>query len=252
MPTNQRIRPIPPINSSVWAFSIGGLVRHPLIVSYAELLRLPSVTLPVSVICADRRSLDTAAYTGVPLSTLFDLIDVDPAARFVTLYAYDGYSTVLPLDALRDHAVLAYALNDQPLTHDQGFPARLVLPGRFGYKLPKWITRVELTENESGGFWESRGFDRNGTIRALAEITHHEALSGGAIRLHGFAYGHPDPVRFINLRVDSQYTATHFAVDPAQTRWQIDWTPPYTNSVFTLYVMALLQNYHPHGYTIRT
>ena len=137
MPTNQHIRSIPPINSQVWAFSIGGLVRHPLILSYADLVRQPSVTLPVSVICTDRRSIDSATYTAVPLSALFDLVELREGAQYVTLHAYDGYTTVLKLDDLREQAYIAYASNGQPLTHEQGAPARLVIPGRYGYKMPK-------------------------------------------------------------------------------------------------------------------
>ena len=230
MPTNQRIRLIPAINKDVWAFSIGGLVRHPLILSYNDLLRQPTVTLPVSLICTDRRSIDTAEYTGVPLSALFDLVDLDPNATNVLIHGYDGYSTILSLEDFREQAVIAYMLDGETLTHDQGFPARLVIPGRFGYKMPKWVTRVEATAHESGGFWESRGFDRDGIANAV-EITAHETLANGMIRLHGFVYSPSTPVLELQIAVD-RGNRTSFPLEANQTRWQVDWTPPYPNGVF--------------------
>lgn len=229
MPTNQHIRSIPPINSHVWAFSIGGLVRHPLILSYADLLRQPSVTLPVSVICTDRRSLDSAHYTGVPLSALFDLVELREGAQFVTLHAYDGYTSVLRLDDLREQAYIAYAIDGQPLTHEQGAPARLVIPGRYGYKLPKWITRLEATEQAISGTWEKRGFDRDGQLNAVVEITHHETLADGQVRLHGFAYSPTETLDMLEIMVD-RGLSTRFPL--SGTYWQVDWMPPYPNGNF--------------------
>lgn len=251
MPTNQRIRSISPINPAVWAFGIGGMVRHPLILSYADLPRFPSVTLPVSIICTERRGIDTAHYTGIPLAAVFELVDLPSGANFAILRGYDGYSTLLPLDVLRDQGVIAYASDGQPLTHEQGAPARLVIPGRYGYKMPKWVSRIEVTDQAVGGTWESRGFDRAGAINQLAEITHHEVLPNGMIRLHGFAYGYPEPVSLITVQVDSAQSMNHFTVDPARTHWQLDWTPPYPNGVFTLYSSAMGQQSRPRGYIIR-
>ncbi len=229
MPTNQHIRSIPPINSHVWAFSIGGLVRHPLILSYADLLRQPSVTLPVSVICMDRRSIDSANYTGVRLSTLFNLVELQEGAEYVTLRAYDGYTSVLNLDDLREQAYIAYAINGQPLTHEQGAPARLVLPGRYGYKLPKWITRLEATAHAVSGTWEQRGFDLEGKLNAVVEITNHETLADGHIRLHGFAYSPTETLDVLEIMVD-RGLSTRFPLTGSY--WHVDWTPPYPNGNF--------------------
>ncbi len=233
MPTNQYIRSIPPINSQVWAFSIGGLVRHPLILSYADLVRQPSVTLPVSVICTDRRSIDSANYTAVPLSALFDLVELREGAQYVTMHAYDGYSTALSLFFFRYlHAHIAYSIDGQPLTHDQGFPARLVVPGYYGYKMPKWITRLEVTAEEQLGFWESRGFDRSGRLLGMIEFAFHEVLEDGTIRLHGVAYsGRSTDTEAVEIYVD-RGTGTKFPLSPNQRHWQVDWTPPYANGVF--------------------
>ena len=229
MPTNQHIRSIPPINSHVWAFSIGGLVRHPLILSYADLLRQPSVTLPVSVICTDERSIDSANYTGVPLSALFELVELREDVQSVSLHAYDGYTTVLNLDDLREQAYIAYALDGQPLTHEQGAPARLVIPGRYGYKLPKWITRLEATEAAQAGTWEQRGFDLDGKVKAVVEITHHETLADGRIRLHGFAYCPDEKLDMLEILVD-RGLPTRFPL--TGTYWHVDWTAPYPNGSF--------------------
>lgn len=235
---------------------MGGLVNHPLILSYADVLRQPSLTLPVSLVCTDRRRIDTTAYTGVPLSALFDLVEVDASAAWVTLHAYDGYSTILPLDDVRKSAVLAYAINGQSLTHEQGAPARVIMPEHYGYKMPKWVTRLEITAQPGSGTWESRGFDREGKIDAVVEATAHETLPDGTIRLFGFAYAPATTVCELHVCVDDETRSTRFDLQPGQTEWQVEWTPPYANGVFRFWfgLRAADQTvaFNARRYTVRT
>ena len=259
MATHQQIRSIPPVNREVWAFSLGGLVRHPLSLSFADLAALPAVTQTVSVICTTRQSIDTAEYTGVPVSALLDLVEIDPSAQAALLHGYDGYSATLKLHELRERALIAYAVNGQPLTHDQGYPARIVVPGRWGYKHIKWGTRIELTDQARGGTWESNPEFKhpqgNSPGDLAIAITGHEHLTNSTIRIHGFLYADPafQPKLFLNIDHTVQ---TEFPLTPGQTAWHVDWTPPYSNGVFS--VTARAYNATPNrsstfaDYVIRT
>ena len=122
-------------------------VRRPLILSYADLLALPTQTLRCAITCAapnsDQPLIGEAVWRGVPLQTLLDELDNPPNAHYAHIAAADGYTTVLPLDALAQ-TLLVTAMDDAPLPLEHGYPARLIAPGLHGYKMPKWIERIEL------------------------------------------------------------------------------------------------------------
>lgn len=228
----QHFRQISPINVNYWAFAIGGAVRHPLILSYADLLALPVVEVGCTIACAghspDQPLLGDGLWSGVPLSALLAEVDIDPAAQFARVHSYDGYSAVLMLDRLRD-SLLALTLDGEPLPHDHGFPARLIARGQGGYKLPKWVTRVELTGSADGGFWESRGLPIDGAVTPVAAILDHTPTGSGSIRLSGAAYAGEQAITRIEIRIDGgDPMPVPFEPDePSRwTRWQIDWTPP--------------------------
>src|SRR5690606_9293602 len=125
------------INAETWSFSIGGLARHPLIWSYDDLLAMSAVELPCTLVCASNlpggERIGHAVWRGVPLAALLDTIDVPPAVTFARLEAAGGGRTVVGLDALRG-GLLATHMNGAPLTPEQGYPARLILPGLYEHK----------------------------------------------------------------------------------------------------------------------
>jgi hypothetical protein len=80
-------------------------------------------------------------------------------------YGADGYSSSITLDyAMQDDVILAYEMNGEVLPEEQGYPLRLVAPGKYGYKWVKWITHIELVDHDYRGFWESRGWSDDATI----------------------------------------------------------------------------------------
>ncbi len=98
-----------------------------------------------------------------------DLIEeagVDSRAKVVIFYAYDGYSTSLPLDYVVDNDILmAYKMNGVVLPPERGFPFQLVAESKLGYKWIKWVTEIELSDDVNyRGFWESRGFSNDADL----------------------------------------------------------------------------------------
>lgn len=259
----QNIRTIPTINPNYWSFVIHGSVRHPLIHSLDEVRALPAQTFRCAVTCAgmssnrraaaDHPLIGEADWHGVPLSALLDRVEIDPAVRYARLHAADGYITVLPLERLAE-SFLVYAMNDAPLPPEHGFPARLIAPGRGGYKMPKWIERVELTTSPDGGFWEARGWSLAGDAPTTAAITDHQPTASDVIRLQGVAYAGGRAITALELSVDGG-AAMPISFTPADpftlTRWQIDWLPPGAGDFHVRLRASDGQTDHYHDHLIR-
>jgi DMSO/TMAO reductase YedYZ molybdopterin-dependent catalytic subunit len=108
----------------------------------------------------------TILWKGVLVKDLLNEAGVDSKAKVVIFYAYDGYSTSLPLSFIIDNEILmAYKMNGLVLPPERGFPFQLVAESKYGYKWIKWITTIELSDNESyRGYWESRGFSNDANV----------------------------------------------------------------------------------------
>ena len=108
----------------------------------------------------------TILWEGVLVKDLIEAAGVDSGAKAVIFYAYDGYSTSLPLDYIVNNDILiAYKMNDVVLPPERGFPFQLVAESKYGYKWIKWITEIELSDNvDYRGYWESRGFSNDADL----------------------------------------------------------------------------------------
>lgn len=108
----------------------------------------------------------TILWEGVLVKDLLNAAGIDQRTKVVIFYAYDGYSTSLPLDFIINNDILmAYKMNGLVLPPERGFPFQLVAESKYGYKWIKWITKIELSDNESyQGYWESRGFSNDATV----------------------------------------------------------------------------------------
>jgi len=108
----------------------------------------------------------TILWEGVLVKDLIEEAGVDSRAKVVIFYAYDGYSTSLPLDYVVDNDILmAYKMNGVVLPPERGFPFQLVAESKLGYKWIKWVTEIELSDDVNyRGFWESRGFSNDADL----------------------------------------------------------------------------------------
>jgi sulfane dehydrogenase subunit SoxC len=227
----QHIRTVPSINSSYWSFAIIGRVRRPLILSFDDLRAFPSQTQRCVIACSGKSRqplIGEAVWRGVPLRALLDELALDPTARFALIHAADRYTTVLPLDAL-GHTLVAYEMNGAPLLPEHGFPARLIAPGLHGYKMPKWVERIELSDTPEGGFWESRGWSLDGAAGVKAAILSYDQRADGAIALAGIAYAGGHRIASVHVSIDDgDWMPVPFTQDDplVLAHWQSEWMPP--------------------------
>ena len=155
------------VTASTYRLQITGLVNRTVEYTYDEVLsKFQKYQKVVTLHCVEGWSVKIL-WEGFLVNDLLAEAGVNSSAVAVIFYAYDGYSTMLPLDYLTSKSIIiAYKMNGLTLPPERGFPFELVSESQYGYKWIKWITKMELTDNPNYlGFWESRGFPNNATLR---------------------------------------------------------------------------------------
>ena len=146
--------------------TIDGLVDHTKTYSYADVLSHTYYSKVVTLNCVEGWSV-TILWEGVRVNDLLNESGVKPGASAIIFYAADGYSTSFPLDYIRDNNImLAFRMNNVTMPPERGYPFQLVAENKWGYKWIKWVTRIELTDQDYRGFWEQRGYSNNGDLNA--------------------------------------------------------------------------------------
>ena len=155
------------INASTYKLEIKGLVNRTIEYTYDQILdRFQKYQKVVTLYCVEGWSVKIL-WEGFLVNDLIKEAGVNSSAVGVIFYASDGYSTELPLDYITEHnIIIAYKMNELTIPPERGFPFELVAESQYGYKWIKWITTIELTDNPDYlGYWESRGYPNNATLR---------------------------------------------------------------------------------------
>jgi len=154
------------VDNQTYRLNVTGLVNNSQSFSYDEVLAdFQPYTKVVTLHCVEGWSVKIL-WEGFLVEDLLEQAGADPNATTVIFRAYDGYSTALPMDYIRDNDILiAYKMNDLVLPPERGFPFQLVAESQIGYKWIKWITEIEVSNNSDYlGFWESRGYPNNAPV----------------------------------------------------------------------------------------
>jgi DMSO/TMAO reductase YedYZ molybdopterin-dependent catalytic subunit len=163
-----------------WRLEVSGLVEKPLALSIAQLQAMPSRTQITRHDCVEGWSC-IAKWTGAPLSLILEEAKPKPQARYVMFHCMDTierglagdvkyYGSIDLADARHRQTILAYGMNGRPLPVENGAPLRVRVERQLGYKMPKYLRRVELVDSFSrfgkgrGGYWEDNGYDWFGGI----------------------------------------------------------------------------------------
>jgi DMSO/TMAO reductase YedYZ molybdopterin-dependent catalytic subunit len=154
------------VNESTYRLTITGLANQSVEYTYANVINgFQKYQKVVTLHCVEGWSVKIL-WEGFLLKDLLNKAGINPETVVVIFYAYDGYSTSLPLNYILDNDILiAYKMNGLTLPPERGFPFQLVAESKYGYKWIKWITQIELSDNENyRGFWESRGWSNEADI----------------------------------------------------------------------------------------
>lgn len=154
------------INESTYSLTITVLVNKTVEFSYNDVINgFQKYQKVITLHCVEGWSVKIL-WEGFLLKDLLNEAGITPEAVNVIFYAYDGYSTSLPLNyILEKNILIAYKMNGLTLPPERGFPFELVAESKYGYKWIKWITAIELSDNTNyTGYWESRGFSNDANV----------------------------------------------------------------------------------------
>jgi len=160
------IRGPPPVDLATYRLEVGGAVGRPLNYTYGQVLEgFPHESRVVTLSCVEGWDA-TSRFEGVAVIDLLEASALSPDATTVVFSALDGYTTSLPLAAVRDRRLLlAYRVNNLTLPRSLGQPFILVAEDRWGYKWCRWVTRIEAsTDAAYRGYWERRGYANEGDM----------------------------------------------------------------------------------------
>jgi DMSO/TMAO reductase YedYZ molybdopterin-dependent catalytic subunit len=158
---------VPPRDEQSYRLRVNGLVGRASTYRLSDLRALPQTTFTSDFHCVTGWVVPGVEWSGVRLGELLDRAQPAPSARAVRFRSFDGvYTESLSLeDARRSQVIVALGMLGGPVSHDHGGPVRMYVDRQYGYKSTKWLSGIELTEDEVPGYWEHRGYDVDGTIR---------------------------------------------------------------------------------------
>lgn len=160
-----RILGTPKVDPRAWRLKVGGLVENPLELSLEDINKLPRTVVVRDFHCVTGWSVANVTWEGVRLRLITEMARPLSSAKWVVSAGLDGYSSIVPFeDFVSDEALLALKINDKPLSIEQGFPARVIIPHLYGWKGVKWVTQIVFTDKYVDGYWEALGYHERGYV----------------------------------------------------------------------------------------
>ena len=146
-----------------WSLRVFGLVEAEKTFTWAEMMKLPTVTETVDIHCVTRWSKLDTSWTGIPWREFVKQIKIKPEATHVMAHCEQGFTTNIALSVLDDDdTMFAYLYAGKPLEPDHGYPMRLLVPKKYFWKSAKWIRGLEFMDGDRPGFWERNGYHMEG------------------------------------------------------------------------------------------
>ena len=202
----------PQVDVRKWKLEVLGLVENPLTLTYDEMKSLPSVEQYATLACISNEVggdlIGTTLWRGVRLKDLLVRAGLRQGVIDIILRASDDYTDSIPLDrATADGTLLVFEMNGEPLTPEHGFPVRLLVPGIYGMKNVKWITRIEAVDFDIKGYWQRRGWDDRAEYKTMSRIdTPDGAVKGSETSITGIAFAGDRGVSKVEVSSDGGAT----------------------------------------------
>jgi DMSO/TMAO reductase YedYZ molybdopterin-dependent catalytic subunit len=177
--------------------------------TYQQLLALPSRRIELTLECISNEVggtlISNGLWQGPTVTQLITSADVPKGTDWLLIESADGYTESFPLRELTEDHLLATHLNGAPLTPAHGFPARLIFPGHYGMKQPKWVTRLRLSAVNQRGYWEKNGWDEKAVVKTMSRIDSPldgSAVASGTITFTGIAFAGSRRISQVELSLD--------------------------------------------------
>jgi DMSO/TMAO reductase YedYZ molybdopterin-dependent catalytic subunit len=229
----------PRLDAATWRLTVTGMVDRSLTFTYDDLLALPLYEQYVTIACVSNevggRLVGNALWTGARLREVLDTAGIQPGATQVVGRSFDGWTAGFPTEwVMTDEreALIAVAMNGEPLPAEHGFPARLIVPGLFGYvSATKWLTEIELTAWDAfDAYWVPLGWAKEGPILTQTRIDvprPGSSVGAGQVAVAGVAWAPDRGVTKVEVQIDDgAWNAAELSVAISQAtwvQWQYSW-----------------------------
>jgi len=244
----------PKVDVDLWHLEVDGLVQNRATWRFQDLIGLPAHEQQTTLMCIsnglDAGLISNAIWKGVPLHDLLERAAPLSKAARVRFHGVDNYTDTIPLEKAMDPAtLLAYRMNGVRLPDRHGYPLRAIVPGYFGEKNVKWLTRIELTDAEAKGFYEAQGWgpDFIAPTRSRIDVPDYDSSFSISklqqpIEVKGIAYGGDRGVSRVEFSFDDGKSwrdaeIYYGGAVLAWSLWKTEWRPDALGD-YTLVVRA--------------
>jgi DMSO/TMAO reductase YedYZ molybdopterin-dependent catalytic subunit len=242
---------VPQIDAASWRLKIHGMVDKEIELSYDDILKMPLVERRITLTCVSNQVGDhyvgNATWLGVPMRELLKQAGVKSGADCLVSTSDDDMTISTPIEALTDDrdALLAVGMNGEPLPLKHGFPARMVVPGLYGYvSATKWVVDMEVSRfSDVSTYWTDRKWAEKAPIKTESRIDvprQFASVKPGKVNVAGVAYAQRRGIEKVEVRVDQgDWQEARLATEDTIDNWR-QWVFPWdaTQGQHKIYVRA--------------
>jgi DMSO/TMAO reductase YedYZ molybdopterin-dependent catalytic subunit len=240
---------IPPsVDRATWRLKVSGLVDRQVELTYDELVALPIISQYVTIACVSNEVggdlVGNAKWTGVALRDVLELAGVQANADQLVGRSVDGFTAGMPVGWVMDESrlpMIAVGMNDEPLPRQHGYPARLIIPGLYGYvSATKWLAELQLTRfDDFQAYWIPLGWAARAPILTQSRIDVPKVgapLTAGQVPVAGVAWAPDRGIQAVEVRIDDgPWTPTILSTPISSATW-VQWlyrweAPPGTHQI---------------------
>ncbi len=232
----------PKVDSAGWALEVDGMVDTPRLLSYSDLILRESMEFTSTLECISNpiggKYISTAIWQGFPLVELLREAGMHDGIVDIELHAADGYVESIPLaEALAEDTMIVHTMNGEPLNDGHGAPARLIVPGIFGMKNVKWLTKIIAVNEDIKGYWQERGWSDPAPVVTMSKISTPRAgddvPAGQPFKVGGVAFSGDRGIQRVEVSFDGGATWRDADLsEPLSSLswrlWSVEFTPTTT------------------------
>jgi DMSO/TMAO reductase YedYZ molybdopterin-dependent catalytic subunit len=227
---------IPQVRTEDWSLKIHGMVDKEVTFSYEDIRNRPLIERTVTLTCVSNPVggpyISNATWIGIDLADLLKEAGVQPGAEQLFSTSIDGWNASTPVETAMDPgrgAMLAIGMNGEPLPLAHGFPARMVVPGLYGYvSATKWVTDIEATTwSARQAYWLNRGWGERGPIKTESRIDRPQGFQNvpaGKVTVSGVSWAQHTGIAKVEVRVDQgPWQPAELSGEVSVDTWRMWW-----------------------------
>jgi DMSO/TMAO reductase YedYZ molybdopterin-dependent catalytic subunit len=229
---------VPRVSPETFRLKVEGLVEKPYVLALKEIEEMKDRDEFVTLECIGNPvggdAISTALWDGVTLKKIIEKAGPKKGIVKTAFFAEDGYSDSIPYPlSLSEDVFLAFRMNGEPLPAVHGFPLRVIVPGIYGMKSVKWISKIELVNYDFKGYWEKRGWSDEAVIPVRSQILmpmNGKTIPAGHYVMGGIAFGGRYGIGRVQVSLDDGDTWHDAELKTplskwSWTLWRYDWEP---------------------------